>query len=121
MVLELDVPYEGKELAARLHRDYMILSSIPSIVTIFTMDGWVYLHETKAYTVPPVQCPGHVGRTGALGWTRQAPAGKGPDHVSSCPGRVGGWHAGDRTPVQEKATLLRSSCACPWIAECPLQ
>ncbi|KAG2499612.1 hypothetical protein HYH03_002551 [Edaphochlamys debaryana] len=39
MILELDVPYEGKELAARLQRDYMCLSHIPSIVTMFDVNG----------------------------------------------------------------------------------
>ncbi|PNH07662.1 hypothetical protein TSOC_005838 [Tetrabaena socialis] len=39
MVLELDVPYEGKELAARLQRDYMVLSGIPSIVSMFDFSG----------------------------------------------------------------------------------
>ncbi|GIL67695.1 hypothetical protein Vafri_21022 [Volvox africanus] len=47
MLLELDVPYEGKELAARLQRDYMILSNIPSMVTIFDMDGHV-LHQNRS-------------------------------------------------------------------------
>ncbi|GIL90014.1 hypothetical protein Vretifemale_17734, partial [Volvox reticuliferus] len=47
MLLELDVPYEGKELAARLQRDYMILSNIPSMVTIFDMNGHV-LHQNRS-------------------------------------------------------------------------
>ncbi|GIL81263.1 hypothetical protein Vretimale_1176 [Volvox reticuliferus] len=50
MILELDVPYEGKELAARLQRDYMIISNIPSIVTMFDMDGRV-LHQNQASIV----------------------------------------------------------------------
>ncbi|KAG2492758.1 hypothetical protein HYH03_008923 [Edaphochlamys debaryana] len=47
LVLELDMPYEGKELAARLQRDYLCLSSIPSAVTIFDTAGRV-LHQNRA-------------------------------------------------------------------------
>ncbi|GFR48459.1 hypothetical protein Agub_g10362, partial [Astrephomene gubernaculifera] len=47
MILELDVPYEGKELAARLQRDYLMLSNIPSIVTMFDMAGRV-LHQNRS-------------------------------------------------------------------------
>ncbi|GFR52030.1 hypothetical protein Agub_g14419, partial [Astrephomene gubernaculifera] len=47
MLLELDVPYEGKELAARLQRDYLILSNIPSMVTIFDLSGNV-LHQNRS-------------------------------------------------------------------------
>lgn len=39
LILELGVPYEGKDLASRLQRDYMILSNIPSIVTMFDLSG----------------------------------------------------------------------------------
>lgn len=39
LLLELDVPYEGCELAARLQRDYLVLSNIPSMVTIFDCSG----------------------------------------------------------------------------------
>ncbi len=86
MVLELDVPYEGKELAARLHRDYMILSSIPSIVTMFTMDGWVLLaRDLLEYATPtvfrPRVWPAVTARTGASGRAGHAPARKPPTFV----------------------------------------
>ncbi|KXZ49412.1 hypothetical protein GPECTOR_21g638 [Gonium pectorale] len=47
MILELDMPYEGKELAARLQRDYMIISHIPSMVTMFDRAGRV-LHQNRS-------------------------------------------------------------------------
>ncbi|KXZ43794.1 hypothetical protein GPECTOR_80g154 [Gonium pectorale] len=47
LLLELDVPYEGRDLAARLQRDYLIMSNIPSPVTIFDMAGHV-LHQNRA-------------------------------------------------------------------------
>ncbi|KAG2499614.1 hypothetical protein HYH03_002553 [Edaphochlamys debaryana] len=72
MILELDVPYEGKELAARLQRDYMCLSHIPSIVAMFDVNGRV-LHQNStsfaywgnAMGAQPFHGPGGTGPGGA--------------------------------------------------------
>ncbi|GIM02176.1 hypothetical protein Vretimale_7085, partial [Volvox reticuliferus] len=47
LVLELDIAYERKELSARLQQDYLMLSSIPSTVTVFDRRGFV-LHQNAA-------------------------------------------------------------------------
>ncbi|GIL68718.1 hypothetical protein Vafri_21966 [Volvox africanus] len=47
LLLELDIAYERKELSARLQQDYLMLSSVPSIVTVFDPRGFV-LHQNAA-------------------------------------------------------------------------
>ncbi|GLI61095.1 hypothetical protein VaNZ11_003375 [Volvox africanus] len=86
MILELDVPYEGKELIARLQRDYMIISNIPSIVTMFDMDGRV-LHQNRSSIAYMGYLVG-MGRNGTS--TPQAAAMLSDPDETSIAGCIGG-------------------------------
>ncbi len=56
LVLELEVPYERRELSYRMQWDHWMLSSIPTIATIFDHRGWVVSWRLAVYLIDHLCC-----------------------------------------------------------------